>query len=102
HLKGFTQEDLANQLCISQSAYARLENRETYSWAAHLEKLCEIFEVRPEEIVTQDNVIINNAQTGGSSNNAFIINQLSEKLLAQYENRLKELEDLIKIIKPNP
>jgi Predicted transcriptional regulator with C-terminal CBS domains len=40
--KGFSQEDMAEKLHISQSAYARIENGESHSWAAHIEKLSEI------------------------------------------------------------
>jgi len=94
--KGYSQEHLAHELCISQSAYARLENGETYTWASHLQKLCEIFEVQPEDIVRQDQVVINQNQKGGHSNNAYIINQLSEKLIEQYEKRIQEKDELIK------
>lgn len=94
--KGYTQEHLADLLRISQSAYARLENGETYTWASHLEAICGIFEVNPEDIVRLDKIVINENQQGGSSNNAYIINQLSEKLIEQYEQRLKEKDDLIK------
>ncbi|MGX1023593.1 helix-turn-helix domain-containing protein [Psychroflexus sp. MBR-150] len=95
HQKGYSQEHLAHELCISQSAYARLENGETYTWASHLEKLCEIFEVQPEDIVKQESIVINDNQKGGHSNNAYIINQLSEKLIEQYEKRIQEKDKLI-------
>jgi len=43
-------------------------------------------------------MIINQNQQGGQSNNAYIINQLSEKLIEQYEKRLKESEKLIRLL----
>jgi len=99
HKKGFSQEDMASKLCISQSAYAKLESGKTYTWASHLEKLCEIFEVNPEDIVRQEQVVINQNQQGGQSNNAYIINQLSEKLIEQYEKRLADKEEIIALLK---
>ena len=96
--KGYSQEHIAKALCISQSAYARLENGENYTWAHHLEKLSEVFEIKPEDLVKQDQMIINQNQQGGQSNNAYIINQLSEKLIEQYEKRLKENEKLIRLL----
>ena len=99
--KGFSQEDMANELCISQSAYVKLESGKTYTWATHLEKLCEIFEVKPEDIVRQEQVIINQHQKGGHSNNAYIINQLSEKLIEQYEKRLTDKDEIIALLKAN-
>lgn len=43
--KGYSQEHIAQVLCISQSAYARLESGETSTWTNHLDKLCELFEI---------------------------------------------------------
>lgn len=99
--KGFTQEDMAEKLCISQSAYAKLETGKTYTWATHLEKLCEVLDVKPEDLVRQDQVVINQNQKGGNSNNAYIINQLSEKLIEQYEKRLADKDQIIALLKTN-
>lgn len=94
--KGLSQEHIANKLYISQSAYARIENGESHSWANHINELCEIFEITPEELVNNESVIINHNQQGGNSTNALIVNQLSEKLIEQYEERLKEKDEIIK------
>lgn len=53
--KGFSQEDMAEKLHISQSAYARI----SHSWAAHIEKLNEIFEVKPEIFLPMKLIIWN-------------------------------------------
>ncbi|WP_438967181.1 helix-turn-helix domain-containing protein [Flavobacterium sp.] len=97
--KGWSQELVADKLHLSQSAYARIESGESHSWANHLEAICNVYEVTPQELLKCDNVIINSQQKGGNSNNAFIINQLSEKLIEQYETRLKEKEELITELK---
>ena len=52
--KGLSQGAVAEKLHISQSAYARIENGESNSWANHLEKLGEIFEVKPENFLKDD------------------------------------------------
>jgi hypothetical protein len=49
--------------------------------------------------VRQEQVIINQQQQGGNSNNAYIINQLSEKLIEQFEKRLKEKDEIIALLK---
>ncbi|MCM4157618.1 helix-turn-helix transcriptional regulator [Gramella sp. AN32] len=96
--KGYTQEQAADYLKISQSAYARMESGESNSWAVHIEGICEVFEISPEELLRSDAVIINNNQQGGNS--AYFINQvLSEKLIEQYEARLKEKDEIIKLLK---
>lgn len=53
--KGLTQEQMAVLLAISQSAYARIENGESQSWAGYIKKICKIFDIPPEELVKDDN-----------------------------------------------
>lgn len=94
--KGWSQEYVAEILHLSQSAYARIESGESQSWSSHIEKLCEIFEIKPsdlfsETVINQEN----NEQKGGIAINLGIINQLSEKLIEQYELRLKEKDEMI-------
>ncbi len=93
--KNWSQEQVADYLNLSQSTYARIENGESQSWACHIDNICSVFEITPEELVKSENVVLNNNQKGGTSNNALIINQLSEKLIEQYEERIKELKQTI-------
>lgn len=50
-----TQEQMGDLLAISQSAYARIENGESHSWASYIKKICKIFDILPEELVKDDN-----------------------------------------------
>lgn len=97
--RGFSQEQIADKLHISQSAYARIESGESHSWANHIQKICETYEITPEELVSNESIVINHNQQGGNSTNAIIINQLSEKLIQQYEERIKEKDEIIKDLK---
>lgn len=92
--KNWSQEQVSDLLGLSQSTYARIESGESHSWANHLDKICEVFEISPEELFKQDKVIINNNQQGGVGY-AETINQLSEKVIEQYEERIKELKQTI-------
>ena len=96
--KGWSQEQVADYLCVSQSAYARMESGESNSWANHLEKISEIFEIEIAELFKQEKVVINNNQQGGVGY-AETINQLSEKLIEQFEERIKEKDEIIKELK---
>ena len=96
--KGWSQEQTADYLCISQSAYARMEKGESHSWANSLSKICEVFEIAPEELFKQENVVINNNQQGGYSTNALVVYRLTEKLIEQYEARLKEKDEIIAVL----
>lgn len=92
--KGLSQEQVADYLHVAQSTYARMENGETNSWVNYIQPICELFEIQPEELLKQDTIIVNQNQQGG--NGAFIINQLSEQLIEQYELRLQEKDQYIK------
>lgn len=78
--KNWSQEQTADYLGISRSAYQRIETGEGYSWASNLEKICSVFEIKPEELIKQDNLVVNNNQKGGAGY-IQIVNQLSDKLL---------------------
>lgn len=102
--KGYSQEEVAERLSISQSAYARIERGESHSWAAHLEKLSEIFEVKPEELLSDDSNNFNNQEQKGGMAFQFVgtintINSLSEKLIEQYEVRITELKEEVTSLK---
>jgi len=97
--KGLSQEQVADHLHISQSTYARIENGESHSWSSYIEPISKLFEIQPEDLVKTEKVIINNNQQGGSSNNGYIINQLSEKLIEQYEQRLKDKDEIILLLR---
>ncbi|PWA04435.1 helix-turn-helix transcriptional regulator [Flavobacterium psychrotolerans] len=92
--KGWSQEHVADSLNLSQSTYARIESGESRSWAIHLMKICDIFEKNPEDLFKKE-LILRANEKYKVSNNALDINQLSEKLIEQYEERIKELKETI-------
>ena len=75
-----TSEQVADLVCISQSAYARIESGESHSWSSHIDEICKAFEISPEELVKTESVIVNSNQQGANSTNIIIINQLSVSL----------------------
>lgn len=101
--KGISQEQMADKLNISQSAYSRMENGESNSWVQHIEKLSGEFGIKPEELFNDFDSINQNEMENHSSavfnhvySNAHItINTLSEKLIELYETKIKFLEDEI-------
>lgn len=105
--KSLSQEELAEKLHISRSTYQRIENGETNSWINHIENICTTLDVsmedilKPEEGYTQINK--ENTANENSSNN-MIQNQTnnyntSEKLIEQYEERIKELKQQVEFWK---
>lgn len=104
--KGFSQDDMAEKLHISQSAYARIENGESSSWIHHLEKLSEIFDMKPEKFLTDEANNLEQENTDQKGGMAFqfvgtinTINSLSEKVIELYEERIKELKEQVEFWK---
>lgn len=97
--KNMSQEEIADYLNISQSAYARMERGASTSWATHFNKICDIFEIKPESLVSINEEESRNYEK--ESDSAEIVNQLSEKIIEQYEARIKELKKIIKDLKKN-
>ncbi|AYN06179.1 XRE family transcriptional regulator [Flavobacterium sp. 140616W15] len=82
---------------LSQSAYSRMERGESSSRASDTNIICELFKITPEELVTND--IRQDKGTTNDLNETLIINQLSDKVIEQYEARIKELKKTIKDLK---
>ncbi|WP_445752798.1 helix-turn-helix transcriptional regulator [Polaribacter sp.] len=112
---GYSQEQVADHLHITQSTYGRMENGETNSWVSYIESICKLYNIEPKDLLQPDNVVINNIKDtkGAIFNNGYpakltvnakifnngTINFLSEKLVELYENRLKEKDALIDELK---
>lgn len=90
--KGMSQEEVADFLHMSQSAYARMEAGENHSWANHLNEICKVFDISPEELVKVEKVL--KEENANSS-------LISRKLIEQYEERIKELKKVIEDLRTN-
>ena len=91
--KGFEPIDIAEKLGISKSTYGRYERNETVPDGNMLEKIAEVYEIDLVELLSDEKIILSSKQKGGTSNNALIINQLSDKLFEQYESRIVDLKE---------
>ncbi len=96
--KGFSQEAMADKLSISRSAYSRIETGETSGWVHHIEDICKELDIKPEELflgpesleqTNNDNASA--VQNYTNKDTHITINQISEKLIEQYEKRIEEL-----------
>jgi transcriptional regulator with XRE-family HTH domain len=102
--KGFSQEQLADKLHISQSAYSRMENGETNSWVDNLKKICQVLDVKPEDLVATEGLVQNNSDSASAVQNHtqhdthITINHLSEKVIELYEDKIKLLENQISLL----
>ena len=98
--KGFSQEYLAQELSISQSSYARLENEDIQITVNRLLKIAEILETDIINFLTpnaQSFNIQNNHYGNGYVEKQIIENKdTTEKLISSYEERIKEYQERLK------
>jgi transcriptional regulator with XRE-family HTH domain len=96
--KGLSQEEIADRLHISQSAYSRIETGESNNWIHLIETICNVLEVKPEELFISERLVQNNSENSSAVQNHtqhdthITINHLSDKLIELYEEKIKKLE----------
>ena len=97
--RGFSLDEVIQQLNVSKSTYERMEKGDTSSWLTKIEQICNLYQIEPEELLLSEEkyVLISNKQKGGSTS-SIVINNLSEKAIELYERMLsekdKKIEDL--------
>ncbi|MCL2597036.1 MAG: helix-turn-helix domain-containing protein [Paludibacter sp.] len=103
--RGFSQEQMADRLNISRSAYSRIETGESNSWASNLDKICLELNIKPEELFSSDGLVQHNSDMSSAVQNHtqrdthIIFNHLSDKLIELYEDKIKRLEAEIEQLK---
>lgn len=111
----WSQEDMANQLQMSPSAYAKIERGETRLHLDKLQKIAQVFNIDLFELMTMDgkNIILNINESGESNNTNYsnanetlvkdvenLQNLLQQKdiLLAEKDQRINELQQQIQTL----
>ncbi len=100
--RGYSQEEVAEKLNISQSAYARIENGESQSWASHIEQLSTIFGVKPKSFLSKQKEGTSVKKQKGKlqlRDTIIALDEVYQKLIEQYEKRLQEKDELIALLK---
>lgn len=95
--KKISQEFIAHKLGLSQSQYSRRENGEVKFIAEEVGRLAKLLEVSVSHIYGEEtNSFTVQTQNGGNFGQYI---QVSEKLIEQYEVRLKEKDEMILLLK---
>jgi transcriptional regulator with XRE-family HTH domain len=94
--KNLSQEDLATDLNLSQSSISNYEQGFTKPDIDTLKKYATYFQVSLSEFFTEDNYSFYNHENKNKGDiNNLVINQLSEQLLEQFENRIKDKDAMV-------
>jgi len=106
--KGFTYENLTNDLNISTAAYRKIELNKTKLTLERLSQIAEALETKVEDLLgLKPNKIYKQEITENSIGYQDIQNlytenkETNEKLIAQFEARLQEKDELIQLLKSN-
>lgn len=91
--KNFTQEYLAEMLNVSQKTYSNFENDKSKPGFSQVEEMAKVLDMSVLDFLSGDNVTINS--TNGDHSGFIYQNQFPEKLVEQYEERIKELKEQI-------
>jgi transcriptional regulator with XRE-family HTH domain len=97
--KNFTQEYLAEVLNISQKTYSNFENDKSKPDFHQVENIANVLEVNVLDFLSGDSITVNqnNNEIAVAQNYAPIT--ASEKLIEQYEQRLKDKDGEIEFLK---
>jgi transcriptional regulator with XRE-family HTH domain len=108
-LKNLTQEYVAKKLGVSRSFYIKVENNETQIKFEQLQALSKVMDVSLNDIIDfNDKQIFNtthhnhNVKNVGNVINDYQHEEMKamyEKLLAEKDSRLKEKDEIIKMMK---
>jgi transcriptional regulator with XRE-family HTH domain len=90
-----SQEQVADFLNISQSAYARMERGESASWASHFNRICEVFEINPEDLVKRDMEFSRQEDLSTERLTELAMLSVYRKIIRQYELQIEDLKIII-------
>ena len=99
-LKNYTQDYMASQLGISQGAYSRMELGESEVPYRRLEKISEILEIKPEDIITFNESMVFNVMHNQTGNGLVIQNNVpNNKERELYESQIETLKAEVSFLK---
>jgi len=91
-LKNLTQDHLATELGLTQSAYSKMESGEVDIPYSRLEQIAKALEVKPEDIITFNEHLVFNVMHN-EIGNGMVVNQNSPAEKKLYEENIKQLRE---------
>lgn len=100
-LKNLTQTHMADQLGVSQSAYSKIELGESEVTFNRLEKISEVLEMKPEEVIAFNESMVFNVMHNQNGGNVFgdINNTVSDTERQLYQDQINLLKEEVTYLK---
>lgn len=95
--KKLSQDFLAHELGLDQSQYSRREKGEIQFVPEEIKKLSKLLETTISNLFGEETIIFNNNDQNGGNFGQYLT--FPEKLIEQYELRIKEKDDLITLLR---
>lgn len=95
--QGYSQEKLAYQLGIEQSQYSRRESGQVKFSADEVLAISKILNIEISELMGDNTVVFNLSTQNGGNFGQYV--SIPEVLITQYEQRLKEKDETINLLK---
>jgi len=99
--KRLSQQEIATFLNVSQRTYSNIESDKSEPSLTQLHKLAEILDFNLLELLQEQGFTFNQTNNQFKDNSSGIVfqNTTSEKLIAQYDARVLELQEIIALLK---
>jgi transcriptional regulator with XRE-family HTH domain len=96
-LRNFTQDYMAKELGLSTRAYSKIESGETQLTINRLNEIATILNADPMKLLgfEYENIFNNCTQEGDYNTIGTSTYQMNDRLIEQYESRIRHLEDEI-------
>jgi transcriptional regulator with XRE-family HTH domain len=100
-LKNLTQTHVAEKLGVSQSAYSKMELGESEVTFNRLEKISEVLEMKPEEVIAFNESMVFNVMHNQNGGNVFgdINNTVSDTERQLYQDQINLLKEEVTYLK---
>jgi transcriptional regulator with XRE-family HTH domain len=100
-LKNLTQTHVAQKLGVSQSAYSKMELGESEVTFKRLEKISEVLEMKPEEVIAFNESMVFNFLHNQNGGNVFgdINNTVSDTERQLYQDQINLLKEEVAYLK---
>lgn len=95
--KKLSQDYVAHELGLNQSQYSRRENGQISFIAEEISPLAALLETTIAELYGEETIIFNNHDQKGGNFGQHL--NIPDKLIEQYEVRLKEKDEMIQMLK---
>ncbi len=95
--QGYSQEKLAYHLGIEQSQYSRRESGQVKFSADEVLAISKILNIEISELMGDNTVVFNLSTQNGGNFGQYV--SIPEVLITQYEQRLKEKDETINLLK---